>query len=136
MNFNPSMPLAVKNALNPFTLGIPLAIIVCYSNTFENNLGIKQKFTKYLKESCCMASDQHFSFKFFPQNALVCKIFPKSSGLFLAVLSVNELIYNFGGTFVNRACFRKYVKMKCCSYPDLQLFFKYFVNLCFIPKLF
>ena len=68
--------------INPFTLRIPLAIIVCYSHTFENNLGIKQKFTKYLNDSRCMASDQYFSFKFFPQNAFVSKIFPKSSGLF------------------------------------------------------
>ena len=29
-----------------------------------------------------MASDQHFSFNFFPQNVFVSKIFPKSSGLF------------------------------------------------------
>ena len=26
--------------------------IVCYFHTFENNLEIKQNFTKYLKESC------------------------------------------------------------------------------------
>ena len=75
-----SLPFSL--ALNPFTLRIPLAIIVCYSHTFVNNLGIKRKFTKYLKESCCMASDQHFSFKPFPQNAFVRKIFPKSSCLF------------------------------------------------------
>ena len=30
---------------------------VWYSHTFENNLGIMQKVSKYLKESCSMASD-------------------------------------------------------------------------------
>ena len=42
---------------NPFTLRVPPESIVCYSYTFENNLVVKQKFTKYLKESCCLASD-------------------------------------------------------------------------------
>ena len=42
---------------NPFTLGVPLESIVCYSHTFENNFGIEHKFTKYLKESCCLVSD-------------------------------------------------------------------------------
>ena len=41
--------------INPFTLRVPLRGIVCYFNTFENNLGIKQKFTKYLLKSCCLA---------------------------------------------------------------------------------
>ena len=67
---------------NPFTLRVPLESIVCYSHTFGNNLGIKHKFAKYLKESCCLASDQHFSFKCSPENAFVSKIFPKVSGLF------------------------------------------------------
>ena len=34
---------------NPFTLRVPLEIIVCYSNTFENNLELKRNFTKYLE---------------------------------------------------------------------------------------
>ena len=33
---------------NQFTLRVALRGIVCYFHTFENNLGIKQKFTKYL----------------------------------------------------------------------------------------
>ena len=41
-------------SLNPFTLGVPPERIICYSHTFENNSGIKRKFTKYLKESCCL----------------------------------------------------------------------------------
>ena len=30
---------------------------VCFSHTFENNLGIKLKFSKYLRGSCCLASN-------------------------------------------------------------------------------
>ena len=43
-----------------------------------------------------MASDQHFSFKFFPQNAFVSKIFPKSSGLFWQPLVLMSLICSQG----------------------------------------
>ena len=68
--------------LKPFTLKSFSRNIVCYFHTFRNNLGIKQKIAKYFKESCCLYSDQHFSFKCFPKNAYVSKIFPKSSGLF------------------------------------------------------
>ena len=67
--------------INPFIFRVPLESIVCYSHIFENNLEIKRKFTKYLKESCCLASLQHFSFNYFPENASVSKIFPKLSGL-------------------------------------------------------
>ena len=65
----------------PFTLRVTLESVVCYSHTFENNFAIERKFSKYLKESCCLASDQHFSFKCFPENAFVSEIFPKLSGL-------------------------------------------------------
>ena len=41
---------------NPFTLRLPPESIVCYFHTLENKLGIKQKFIKYLKESCCLTS--------------------------------------------------------------------------------
>ena len=67
---------------NPLILRASLEGNVCYSHSFENNFEIKHKFTKYLKESYCLASDQHFSFKCFPENASVGKIFPKLSGLF------------------------------------------------------
>ena len=61
--------------LNPgFTLRAPLGSIVCYPHTFENNLGIKPKFIKYLRESCCLASYKHFSFIYFPKNAFDRKI--------------------------------------------------------------
>ena len=55
---------------------------VCYFHTFENNLRTERKFTKYLKESCSLASDKHFSFKCFPENAFVSNIFSNVSGLF------------------------------------------------------
>ena len=61
---------------NPLTLRVSLEGIVCYFHTLENNLLMKQKFTEYLKESCCSASDQHFTFKYFQENAFVGKIFP------------------------------------------------------------
>ena len=38
--------------VNPFTLRVSLESIVCYFQTFENNLGKKEKFSKYLKGSC------------------------------------------------------------------------------------
>ena len=60
----------------------PLESIVCYTHTCENKLVIKQNFTKYLKESCCLAYDQYFFFKCFPENVFVSKILQKSSGLF------------------------------------------------------
>ena len=44
------------NFLNHSHSRVPLENIVCHFHTFENNLGIKQKFTKYLKESCCLSS--------------------------------------------------------------------------------
>ena len=68
--------------LNPFTLRTPLEPNVCFFHTFENNLRTKQKFTKYLKESCSLASDRLFSFKCFPENAFESNIFPNLSGLF------------------------------------------------------
>ena len=67
---------------NPFTRRVPLEIIVSYSPTFENNLGIKRNFSKYLNNSYCVASDKQFSFKCFQKNAFVSKIFPKSFDLF------------------------------------------------------
>ena len=45
--------LAHAGVVNPFTFRASLESIVCYFYTFENNLGIKQKFSKYLTESCC-----------------------------------------------------------------------------------
>ena len=71
-----------RNLINSFTLRASLESIFCYFHNFEKNFGIKQKFTEYLKKSCCLASDRHFSFKYFPRNAFVRKILPILSGLF------------------------------------------------------
>ena len=43
-------------SLTPFTLRVTLESIVCYFDTFGNDLGKRRKFTKYLKESCCLTS--------------------------------------------------------------------------------
>ena len=76
---------------NPFTLRGALKTIVCYSHTFENNVGIKWIFTNNLKESCCLASNQHFSFKCFFKICL-CKLYIfKIVRPVLAALSANEL---------------------------------------------
>ena len=63
---------------NPFTLRVPLESIFCYSHTFENNWRIKYKFTKHLKESSCLASNEHFSFKYFSKFAFIRKILSTS----------------------------------------------------------
>ena len=79
---NCPLPLVSGGQLNPYTLRDTLKSIVCSSHTFLNNLGIKRRLTKYLKESCCLASDLHLSFTCFQENASVRKIFPKLPGLF------------------------------------------------------
>ena len=63
--------------LNPFTLKSSSRSIVCYFHTFGNNLGIKRKFAKYFKESCCLSSDQHFTFKCFQKNVALAWLFQK-----------------------------------------------------------
>ena len=60
--------------LNPFTLRVPSESIVFYSHTFEDNFGIKRKFTKYLNKSSCVDSEKHFSLKFFQKIAFVNNI--------------------------------------------------------------
>ena len=67
---------------------------VCYFHTFENNLGIKQIFTKLLIGICCLAYDQHFSFNYFPENVFLSEIFLCVRPV-LAALSVNGLTYDF-----------------------------------------
>ena len=54
--------MAGRIKFNPFTLTSSSPNIVCCFHTFGNNLEIKRKFTKYLKEICSLASDKHFSF--------------------------------------------------------------------------
>ena len=73
--------------INPFTTSFFKESINCFEHSyFLNSMGIKQKFPKYLKGSFCLASDQHFSIKCFPQNTYGRKIFPKLSGLFWPLL--------------------------------------------------
>ena len=80
------------NDINPFTLRVPPETIVCYFHTFENNLGMKRKFKKYLKESFCLTSGQHFSIKYFYRNAFHSKSYTKIVRPVSAALSVNGLI--------------------------------------------
>ena len=88
---SPFASLDVSLMLNPFTLRGTLESVVCYSYTFENNMGIKRNFNKYLKESCCLASNQHFSFKCFFRKCF-CKLnIFKIVRPILAALSVNGL---------------------------------------------
>ena len=82
---NISLKYCASAHFNPFTLRAPPEPNVCYFHTFDNNLRTKRKFTKYLKESCSLASDKHFSFICFPENAFVSNIFPTLSGLFWLV---------------------------------------------------
>ena len=46
----------LSNHFNPFTLRVSLESIVCYFHTSVNNTGIKQKLSKYLKESSRLTS--------------------------------------------------------------------------------
>ena len=64
--------------LYPLTLRVSLEDNVCYAHSLESNFEIKHKFMKYLKESYCLASDEHFSFKYFHKNAFLSKIFQKN----------------------------------------------------------
>ena len=60
-----------KGNINPFTLRVSQESVVCYSHTFENIFWIKQKFTKDLKESSCLACEHYFAFKCFQENVFV-----------------------------------------------------------------
>ena len=52
---------------------------------------MKQNFTKYLKEICCLSSDQHFSFKCFRKKCFCKGNISKIVRTLLAALSVNGL---------------------------------------------
>ena len=63
--------------VSPFMPGdIYTSVVWTYYN-FDNFSRIKQNFTKYLKESFCLSTNQHFFFNFFSKNALDTYIFPK-----------------------------------------------------------
>ena len=76
-----------------FTLESFSRSIVCYFHTFGNNLGIKRKFAKYFKESCCLSSDQHFSFKCFKKKCFCKENISKIVRPLLAAMSVNGLMF-------------------------------------------
>ena len=76
---------------NPFTLKAQPEPNICYFHTFENNLRTKRKFTKYLKESCSLASDKHFSFICFSRKCFCRSYISKFVRPVLAGLSVNGL---------------------------------------------
>ena len=83
-----------RHLINPFTLKISSRNIVCYFHTFGNNLEIKRKIAKYFKESCCLSSDQHFSFKCFQKKCFCTENISKIVRPLLAALSVNGLRVN------------------------------------------
>ena len=56
-------------------------------DTFHTDLEIKNVFTKYLKESCLLCSDQQSSFKYVSNE-----YFEEIARLLLAVVSINGLI--------------------------------------------
>ena len=73
----------VNIALIQACLEIYLLISVVWTcQTFENNFGTKNKFAKYLKESCRDSPDEQFSLKYFLDISLVREISPKLSGGF------------------------------------------------------
>ena len=63
-------------------LELNLKIAVCIH---EDNFEIDYQFEKYFKESCRQSSHQHFSFKYFPKDALLKKIYLKPSDFFFAM---------------------------------------------------
>ena len=71
--------------VNPLLLRVPLENVVYFSHTLECSLGFKRKFTKYLNKSCCLTSNYHYSFKNFPKNAFVSRIFPKLADLLWSI---------------------------------------------------
>ena len=57
--------------VNPFMPECLLDKVVLTFDTFEINIGINHKFTKYLKKSCGLDFDLYFSFKYFLKMAFV-----------------------------------------------------------------
>ena len=48
---------------------VPLEIVVCIYDIFENNYELKHEFTTYLKKTCVLCFKKHFSGRNFPINA-------------------------------------------------------------------
>ena len=54
-------------------------IVVWFLEYIENNSGLKQKLTKYLKRSCWLNFVQYFSLEYFLQDAVVREIKRKNN---------------------------------------------------------
>ena len=46
-------------------------VCICYYNTTEYNMGIKQRITQYLKKRCYLTADKHIPVIYFLNNALL-----------------------------------------------------------------
>ena len=57
-----------------------MTTVVWTVDTFGNNFGINCKFKRYLKESCGLYFDHHFSFKYFLKIPSDREISPHYSG--------------------------------------------------------
>ena len=68
------------NRLAHYCLRVPLQNVVWIPDTFDDNFKIKNDFHKYLKESSWLCPDQHFSIKYFSDDALMCAIFHQGYG--------------------------------------------------------
>ena len=62
------------HSINPIVLKSSSKIDVCIYHSFDNNFGIDDDFTEYLKESCWYRSNWHFSIKYFHNYAFSCKL--------------------------------------------------------------
>ena len=56
--------------------------VVWIIEAYKNKFGINQKFAKYLKESCVLDLDQHFSIKYFLKIAIIKEMLLKQLGGF------------------------------------------------------
>ena len=100
--------------------------VVSSCDTFENYLGIKLKFTKYLKKSCCLSSDLHFFFILCTKVVYLKKSCCLSSDLHFFFILCTKVVCSYD-TFENylgiKLKFTKYLKKSCCLSSDLHFFF-------------
>ena len=67
--------------INPLVLeSVTFEIVVWIFDTFGNNLEIKNYFAKYLKENWLLYTNEHLSFKYFPNCTFELNCQPKVSG--------------------------------------------------------
>ena len=97
-------------SVDPFMISGPL---VCYFRAYDNNFGIKEKFTKYLKKSCCFASDQHFSIIRKTTKSTACSL-----ARLVSLRSIVCFFHAFENNFGIKQKFTKYVKESCCFASD------------------